>query len=100
MSGFWEILANGHGYAYKTDVRRLQQTVRDLRRTSRFRQREVDAAQDERIEALEREVDELRMDLAAAMSLLVSKGVVEPEECRVVGEVVSGPLEADDDAAD
>ena len=99
MSGFWARVADSQ-YAVAGDVRKLRESVRNSRRRNRTRQLAIDEAQSERIVALEREVDELRMDLAAAMSLLVSKGVVEPEECRVVGEVVSGPLEADDDAAD
>ena len=54
-----------------------------LRRRLRRQQRGRDHAQDERIEALEAEVEELRGDLAALVELLRSKGVVDDGDVRL-----------------
>ncbi len=80
-------------HAPKAEVTRLRTAVRSHRLSQRKLQRRVDGDQDARIERLEDEVDELRVDLAAVVSLLVQKGVLAALECRVIAETP-------DDAAD
>ncbi len=84
--GLWEIIRDSQ-LTSRADVGRI---VSSIRRKQIRRQGRVDRNQDERIAELETEVNELRVDLAATVSLLITKGVLDAEECRVIAEAVDG----------
>lgn len=74
------------GLTRRGELRTLAERVKHLRRDAGRRQRGRDRAQDERLDALEREVDELRIDLAALASLLIDREVLRAEEVGVIAD--------------
>lgn len=86
MEHFFQL---AHYHALQGDVDAMRKARRDFRRRTfeqRRRQREVDQDQDERIAALEREVDELKFGMAALVGHLVVKGLMQEIECLELGE--------------
>ena len=68
----------------------IEDTERDITRLRNLQRGQVgrDANQDERLDALERENDELKLYLASLLRLLVSKGTLSPGELSSFVELI------------
>ncbi len=76
----------------RLDIADTERDVEGLRRRLRSKDR-ADRAQDERLAALERENDQLKLYLASLVRLLVSKGTLSHDE---LAALVDG-IDTDDD---
>ena len=77
----------------RMDIADTENDIRNLRRTVRAKGR-TDASQDERLERLEKDVEELELCLSALSKLLLTRGVLTPGEVRHLADLID-----DDDAS-
>ena len=77
----------------RLDIEDTERDVAELRRRLRSKSR-ADVAQDKRIDALERENEQLKLYLASLVRLLVSEGTLKEKEIEAFVDVV----ERDDSA--
>ncbi|MEL6712511.1 MAG: hypothetical protein AAFP86_01975 [Planctomycetota bacterium] len=74
----------------RLDIEDTERDIERLRRESRSQAR-TDAAQDERIAALEAQIHSLHLVVGGLSRLLVTRGVLSRDEVERVAEAIEGP---------